>query len=246
MFAHTGTTLVLGHPHRGLIRESAEKLQVALGESLKFASPRRIASTPRSRFGWSWFTPLLGKYKRSLILVFVASLLAQLFGLAIPLLIQQIIDKVLSQGNLSSLNVLGTVMVVLALFQGVLMALRTYIFVDTTDRMDLTLGTAVIDRLLALPLTYFEKRPVGELSQRLGELNTIRGFLTGTALCERAQHRLRLLILGSYVNVFSLSYGDCPQHLPFICAVGIWSSTDLQEPDSKASCSRCPNPESPH
>ncbi len=182
LFANTGSKVVFGHPHKGLVRESAEKLQADLGESLKFASPRRIASTPTSRFGWSWFTPLLDKYKRSLILVFVASLLAQLFGLAIPLLIQQIIDKVLSQGNLSSLNVLGSVMVVLALFQGVLMALRTYIFVDTTDRMDLTLGTAVIDRLLALPLTYFEKRPVGELSQRLGELNTIRGFLTGTAL----------------------------------------------------------------
>ena len=73
-------------------------------------------------------------------------------------------------------------MVVMALFQGVLQALRTYIFVDTTDRMDLTLGSAVIDRLLALPLSYFERRPVGELSQRLGELNNIRSFLTGTAL----------------------------------------------------------------
>ena len=112
----------------------------------------------------------------------MSSLLAQLFGLAIPLLLQQIIDKVLTQGNLTSLNVLGSTMVLLALFQGILQALRTYIFVDTTDRMDLTLGSAVIDRLLALPLSYFEKRPVGELSQRLGELNTIRGFLTGTAL----------------------------------------------------------------
>ena len=67
-------------------------------------------------------------------------------------------------------------MLLMALFQGVLQALRTYIFVDTTDRMDLTLGSAVIDKLLALPLTYFEKRPVGELAQRLGELNNIRGF----------------------------------------------------------------------
>ena len=108
--------------------------------------------------------------------------LIKLFALAIPLLLQQIIDKVLSQGNLTSLNVLGSTMVILALFQGVLQALRTYIFVDTTDRMDLTLGSAVIDRLLALPISYFEKRPVGELSQRLGELNTIRSFLTGTAL----------------------------------------------------------------
>ena len=73
-------------------------------------------------------------------------------------------------------------MIVMALFQGILQALRTYIFVDTTDRMDLTLGSSVIDRLLSLPLKFFEKRPVGELSQRLGELNTIRGFLTGTAL----------------------------------------------------------------
>ena len=120
------------------------------------------------------------KYKTPLLLVFISSLLAQLFGLAIPLLIQQIIDKVLSQGNLSSLNVLGSVMIILALFQGLLQALRTYIFVDTTDRMDLTLGSAVIDRLLCLPLSFFEKRPVGELSQRIGELNTIRSFLTGT------------------------------------------------------------------
>ena len=129
----------------------------------------------------SWFTPLWLSTK-PLILVFVSSLLAQLFGLGIPLLIQQIIDKVLTQGNLSSLNVLGTVMIVLAIFQGCLTVLRTYIFVDTTDRMDLALGSAVIDRLLSLPLSFFEKRPVGELSQRVGELNTIRGFLTGTAL----------------------------------------------------------------
>ena len=88
----------------------------------------------------------------------------------------------MSQGNLSSLNVLGTTMIVLALFQGLLQVLRTYIFVDTTDRMDLALGSSVIDRLLSLPLSFFEKRPVGELSQRLGELNSIRGFLTGTAL----------------------------------------------------------------
>jgi ATP-binding cassette subfamily B protein len=182
LFRQAGSHLLLGHPHHGLQRLPISQVKQQLGERFRFVLPRRAAATPTSRFGWSWFTPLLGKYKTALAIVFIASLLAQLFGLAIPLLIQQIIDKVLSQGNLSSLNVLGSAMVVMALFQGILMVLRSYIFVDTTDRMDLTLGSAVIDRLLALPLKYFEKRPVGELSQRLGELNTIRGFLTGTAL----------------------------------------------------------------
>ena len=174
--------LLIAHPHNGLEKLSISKAREIIGEKVRYVLPRRTAKTPTSRFGWSWFTPLIKKYRKPLILVFISSLLAQVFGLAIPLLLQQIIDKVLNQGNLSSLNVLGSAMVVMALFQGILQALRTFIFVDTTDRMDLTLGSAVIDRLLALPLSYFEKRPIGELSQRLGELNTIRGFLTGTAL----------------------------------------------------------------
>jgi len=173
---------ILSHPHHGIQRLPVQYVSDKLGESVKFMLPQRVSSTPTSKFGWGWFTPLLTKYKIPLILVFSTSLLAQLFGLAIPLLLQQIIDKVLTQGNLSSLNVLGSTMIVLALFQGVLQTLRTFIFVDTTDRMDLTLGSSVITRLLSLPLSFFEKRPVGELSQRLGELNTIRNFLTGTAL----------------------------------------------------------------
>ena len=174
--------VTLGLPGKGLERLSLTEFLNNLGDEIEFLQPKRVGSTPFSKFGWSWFIPLVKKYKSSLILVFAASLLAQLFGLAIPLLIQQIIDKVLAQGNISTLNVLGGLMIVLALFRGILMSLRTYIFVDTTDRMDLTLGTAVIGRLLSLPLRFFDRRPVGELSQRIGELNTIRSFMTGTAL----------------------------------------------------------------
>ena len=102
-------------------------------------------------------------------------------------------------------------MIVLAIFQGVLLILRTYIFVDTTDRMDLTLGSAVIDRLLSLPLKFFEKRPVGELSQRVGELNTIRSFLTGTALVSvlnivfAALYLVVMIIYSPLLTIVSLS-----------------------------------------
>ena len=44
------------------------------------------------------------------------------------------------------------------------------------------LGSEVIDHLLRLPLGYFDRRPVGELSTRIGELEKIRNFLTGQAL----------------------------------------------------------------
>ena len=142
----------------------------------------RSAKTPKKRFGLNWFIPALQEHKGVLAQVLIASFFVQLFGLLNPLLIQQIIDAVISQGNVSTLNVLGTLLVAMGLAQAVLSALRTYLFSDTTNRIDISLGSTIIDHLLRLPLGYFADRPVGEVSSRLNELEKIRRFLTGTAL----------------------------------------------------------------
>ncbi len=138
--------------------------------------------TPQERFGLSWFWPALKKYRWVLVLVFIASFFVQLFGLANPLMIQIIIDKVIVQNSKDTLHVLGTALVAIAVFEAILSTLRTYLFVDTTNRIDMRLGSEIIDHLLRLPLRYFEKRPVGEISTRVNELENIRKFLTGTAL----------------------------------------------------------------
>jgi len=143
-------------------------------------SPGRDAQ--KRKLGFSWFLPQLRKYRRSLIEVLVASLMLQLLNLANPLIIQQIIDKVIAQQNLDTLYVLGVLLLVVAAFQGLIGAVRTYLFADTTNRIDIALGGEVIQHLLRLPLRYFNRRPVGELQTRLAELGTIRNFLTGTAI----------------------------------------------------------------
>jgi ATP-binding cassette subfamily B protein len=66
--------------------------------------------------------------------------------------------------------------------EGVIGSLRTYLFADTTNRIDIRLGAEVIERLLRLPLGYFDQRPVGELGTRIAELEKIRNFITGQAL----------------------------------------------------------------
>ena len=138
--------------------------------------------TPKSRFGISWFLPAIRRHRKVLIEVLIASFFVQLFGLANPLITQVIIDKVLVQNSINTLNVLGIILVVVAIFEAVITSLRTNLFVDTTNRIDMALGAQVIDHLLRLPLRYFERRPVGELATRVNELENIRQFLTGTAL----------------------------------------------------------------
>ena len=130
----------------------------------------------------TWFFPQIRKYRRSLIEVLLASLVLQLLNLAQPMVMQQIFDKVIGQQNLDTLYTLGFILLLVSLFQGLIGAVRTYLFADTTNRIDITLGAEVIQHLLRLPQRYFDRRPVGELQTRLAELGNIRGFLTGSLL----------------------------------------------------------------
>ena len=156
--------------------------EVSKAEKLSLLCIEKNANAPKARFGLSWFIPSIKKHKGALAQVVITSFFVQLLGLFNPLLIQQIIDAVISQGNYSSLNVLGTLLIAMALAQALLGSLRTYLFSDTTNRIDISLGASIINHLLRLPLSYFAKRPVGEVSSRIGELERIRSFLTGTAL----------------------------------------------------------------
>jgi ATP-binding cassette, subfamily B, bacterial HlyB/CyaB len=139
-------------------------------------------STPKSQFSLRWFIPALRRYRQVLIEVLIASMVVQVFGLVNPLATQVIIDKVIVGNSPDSLEVFGIFLLVVAVFEAILTAIRTQLFVDTTNRIDLSLGAEVINHLLRLPLSYFERRPVGELATRVNELENIRSFLTGTAL----------------------------------------------------------------
>ncbi len=143
---------------------------------------RATERTPKKDFGLKWFLPAIKKNRKPLIEVLIASLFVQMFQLMNPLIIQQIIDNVLGQGGVGTLPVLATLLFSFSIFENILTAVRTNLFIDTTNRIDISLGEQVIDHLLRLPLSYFDKRPVGELSARLGELEQIRDFLTSTAL----------------------------------------------------------------
>jgi len=189
LYAADANTMVVGVPSKGIVRckpaQLVEQLDV---DPTNFPPQVRVLllsatnETPQERFSLRWFIPYLARHKRVLIEVFIASFFVQLAALANPLVVQLIIDKVITQNSIGTLNILGVLLLVVGLFEAVLTTLRTYLFVDTTNRIDMGLGSQIIDHLLRLPLRYFERRPVGELSTRINELENIRQFLTGTAL----------------------------------------------------------------
>ncbi|HEY9606113.1 MAG TPA: peptidase domain-containing ABC transporter [Allocoleopsis sp.] len=182
LYESSERALVLAVPERGIQRLKPSEFLQDWGEDGQVLLLKTTKETPKERFGLRWFIPSLIRYRRVLTEVLIASFFVQLFGLVNPLMIQVIIDKVIVQNSIDTLHVLGVLLVGVAIFEAVLTSLRTYLFVDTTNRIDMALGSEIIDHLLRLPLRYFERRPVGELSTRINELENIRQFLTGTAL----------------------------------------------------------------
>ena len=120
-------------------------------EGIALLLMERSNSSPEQQFGPGWFWPALKRYRSVLIQVLVASFMVQLFTLANPLLIQVIIDKVITQRSLDTLQVLGVALVVVTILEGVLSSLKTFLFAETTNRIDQRLGAEVIDHLLHLP-----------------------------------------------------------------------------------------------
>lgn len=174
--------ILLASPKDGWVELNLSQIQSTFPDGVKALLLERSNASLQQHFGFGWFWPSLMRYRSILFQVLLASFVVQLFSLANPLLIQVIVDKVISQRSLDTLQVLGIGLVVVTLLEGAISSLRTFLFTETTNRIDLRLGSEVIDHLLRLPLSYFDRRSVGELGTRVAELETIRNFLTGQGL----------------------------------------------------------------
>jgi subfamily B ATP-binding cassette protein HlyB/CyaB len=159
-----------------------EEFEAVWTGELILATRRVGLSDLSGRFDISWFMGAIGKYRRMLVEVMTGSLFLQLFALVSPLFFQVIIDKVLVHHSLSTLDVLVVGLVIIGLFEGVLGALRTYLFAHTTNRIDVELGARLFRHLISLPIAYFQSRRVGDSVARVRELENIRQFITSSAL----------------------------------------------------------------
>ncbi|GFE67791.1 toxin secretion ABC transporter ATP-binding protein [Chroococcus sp. FPU101] len=136
----------------------------------------------QQRFNLTWFLPAVWQYRNLLFEVLLASFTLQILGLGTPIITQVIIDKVMVQQSIPTLDVMALALLGVAVFEAILGILRLFIFTHTARRLDLRLSSQLFRHLMRLPLAYFENRRVGDTVARVQELENIREFLTGTAM----------------------------------------------------------------
>ena len=130
-------------------------------------------------FSLKWFIPEIRKQWVSFFDVAVAALFIHLIALVVPLYFQIVIDKVLVNSAIQTLQVLTIGICIALIFDALLGYLRSYLLLHATSKIDIRVATRTFAHLLKLPMTFFEQSTAGVLTKHMQQTAQIREFLTG-------------------------------------------------------------------
>ncbi len=131
---------------------------------------------------WRRLAALLAPHRGVLLQALAGAVVTTLLGLALSFYVEQIVDRVIPDGNRRLLNLLGVAMLVVLGFRLALGALQSLLALRLAQEIDAALILAYYRHLLRLPQPFFDAMRVGEVTSRVGDAVRIRQFLQSTLL----------------------------------------------------------------
>lgn len=132
--------------------------------------------------------PVLLKYIFSIlsvsdyILVGLGTLAVTLVGLLTPRLNNLLMGTVIQSGETRLLFAIMTFMAAAAFASLLLDSVKSMLMTRINTKLDLTVQAATMARILSLPASFFRKYSSGELSNRVGQMNSLCNMLVSTIL----------------------------------------------------------------
>ncbi|WP_244662906.1 ABC transporter transmembrane domain-containing protein [Vibrio harveyi] len=140
--------------------------------------------------------------KRSLIALFSLSILIQILALLSPYYMQWIIDNVLLSHDKPLLLVLAIGFSFLKIIQVFISSFRSWFMIRLNCEISIQLASNIFDHLIRLPISFFEKRHVGDIVSRFGSFNAIKEMMT-TGLVEAIIDGLMAVIILFMMYIYS-------------------------------------------
>jgi ATP-binding cassette, subfamily B, bacterial len=132
--------------------------------------------------GFSSMLSYLFPYKKLIVQLLLGLLLGSLLQLILPFLTQSIVDTGVNTNNLPFVYIV--LFAQLALFAGRLGVdfIRSWILYHISSRINISILTDFLIKLMRLPVSYFDSKKTGDILQRMNDHSRIQNFLTGTSL----------------------------------------------------------------
>jgi ATP-binding cassette subfamily B protein len=148
------------------------------GETL-LIKPNHAFRDEEQPFSIRLILALIFRERRAVRDLAICAMALSAFALAPIMFWRLLSDKVIYYGSLNTFAVLCAGMALITAFETIFGFLRAFLLLQITTRVDVRLSEYVFDRVLKLPIDYFERTQVGMISRDMNEIWKIRNFLTG-------------------------------------------------------------------
>ncbi len=130
------------------------------------------------RFLYGYMKP----YKRFFIQLVLGLLLGSLLQLLFPFLTQAIVDKGIAGKNLNLIYLILAGQLMLVLSRASVDFIRRWILLHISTRVNISLLSDFLIKLMRLPMQFFDTKMTGDLLQRIGDHERVERFLTAQTL----------------------------------------------------------------
>lgn len=170
-------------PARGFAKMSVSDFEKGwTGTCLLFVPSADLQPGERSASPWTRFVRYLAPYKQILGYVLLATLVIELLGVIPPVIVQNILDRVVVHANIELLNVLIIGLVIASVFARLTTLMRGLLTNYLTRNLDFTMISHFFKHAMSLPLSFFDTRRTGDIFARFQENMTVRNFLTESTI----------------------------------------------------------------
>lgn len=116
--------------------------------------------------------------KKSVIQIIVLAVALEIFGILNPLYVQLVLDKVIVSDSKELLNVLVIGFICILIFHRCVEWMRSWMLMYLGTIVNIQWRSNVLHHLLHLPVSYFEKRTLGDVVSRFNSIDVIQKTLT--------------------------------------------------------------------
>ncbi len=129
-----------------------------------------------------YFVRYLIPYKKQFIQLALGMVVGMVLQLIMPFLTQAMVDNGIRPGNLNFITLVLIAQLVIFVTKLAVDFIRSWIMLHINARVNISLISDFLAKLMRLPVGFFDTKMVGDIMQRIGDHNRIKSFLTGTSL----------------------------------------------------------------
>lgn len=130
----------------------------------------------------SFFIKYLLPYKKQFVQLMFGMSVGSLLQLIFPFLTQAMVDWGIGGKNLDLITLILIAQLTLFLAQLSVGYIRSWILLHINSRIDISLISDFLIKLMNMPLHFFDTKRTGDIMQRIGDHGRIKGFLMGNSM----------------------------------------------------------------